>query len=280
MVRHRFSLLLPAGLAVITAGLWLSARAQYQTYLCAPAGVCPPNSQMIWTDYTPPSLQTAGMLNLPVAIFAQPLYQLVQGTVSKSELAALLIGVVVLWTYIGWRIDTRRLAPCPKSTFRVLATIAGCAFGAFLLTETVNMFHVGLLFKFVGVCWSVLICRHFLLVLCTSPVTEGTVLGPRLPRINLVSIAISWAVFLVIAALALPPLDSHGTPNATLAHVFAVCAGCLLLATSYGVLMYLITAWRKSATVPNRSSYVVWLGFETSLAVIAVAAMLYIVMRR
>jgi hypothetical protein len=96
----------------------------------------------------------------------------------------------------------------------------------------------------------------------------------------LVSMAVSWAVFLIIGALALPPLDSYGTPNTTLAHVFAVCGACLLLLTMYAVVVYLTTAWRNTASMSDRSSYVFWMGFETSLAVAAFAAMVYLVVHR
>ena len=221
------------------------------------------------------------MLSVPVAIFAHPLYRLVGGTVRKWELGGLLIGVMVLWTYIGWRIDIRGAAPGPRTALRVFAVILGCAFALIVFIEAIIMFHAGFLYKFIAVCWSVLIFRHFILLLRTSPaVSERIDVGRRLPRVTFVSVAVSWAVFLVIAALALPPLDSSGTPNPTLAHVFAVCGACLLLVTIYGVLVYLISAWRGTATVPNRPSYVVWLGFETGLAVAAVAGILYIVVHR
>ena len=223
------------------------------------------------------------MLNIPVSIFAQPLYHLVQRTVTKWELVALLTGVVVLWSYIGWRVDTHNAAPRPKTKLRILAVILGCAFAVFVLIEAITMFHAGILYKFIAVSWSVLMFRHFVLLLRTSsavPETERTATRRRLPRITLVSVAVSWAVFLVIGALVLPPLDSAGTPNAALAHVFAVCGALSLFVTIYAVIVYLTTAWRKIATVPNRSSYVVWIGFETGLAVAAVAAVVYTVVRR
>ena len=283
MARHRFALLLPVLAVAVTSGLWLSARAQYRAYLCVPAGICPPNSWIGWTDYTPPSIQAAGTLNIPVAIFAHPLYHLVQGTVTKWEQVALLLGVVVLWSYIGWRVDIRNAAPRPRTTLRIFAVILGCAFAVFVLIEAITMFHAGILYKLIAVSWSVLMFRHFILLLRTSPAipeTERTASRRCLPRMTLVSVAVSWAVFLVIGALALPPLDSAGTPNAALAHVFAVCGALLLFVTIYAVLVYLTTAWRKISTAPNRSSYVVWIGFETGLAVAAVAAVVYTVVRR
>jgi len=280
MTRYRFTLMMPILAVAVTSVLWLSARAQYRTFSCPPGGLCPPNAWAGWTDYTPPSIQAAGMLNIPVAVFAQPLYRVVQGTVLKQELVALLIGVVVLWSYIGWRVDTCNAAPGPNSTLRIFALILGCAFAVVVLIEAMTMFHAGILYKFIAVSWSALMFRHFvLLIRIPQVVPEADRIG-RLPRINLASVAVLWAVFLVAAALLLPPLDSSGTPNASLAHVVAVCAGCLVLVAIYAVLVYLITAWRKAATAPNRASYVVWIGLETGLAVAGVAAMVYIAVHR
>ena len=223
------------------------------------------------------------MLNIPVSIFAHPLYHLVQGTVTKWEQVALLLGVVVLWSYIGWRVDIRNAAPRPKTTLRIFAVILGCAFAVFVLIEAITMFHAGILYKFIAVSWSVLMFRHFILLLRTSPAvpeTERIATRRRLPRMTLVSVAVSWAVFLVIGAVALPQVASAGAPNAALAHVFAVFGALLLCGTIYAVLVYLTTAWRKISTAPNRLSYVVWVGFETGLAVAAVAAVVYTVVRR
>jgi len=223
------------------------------------------------------------MLNVPVAIFAHPLYHLVQDTVRKSELVLLLIGVAVLWSYIGWHFDTRNPVPNPRTKRRILTAVVGCTFGVVVLIEAITTFHAGVLYRFIAICWSVLMLRHFILLLRTSPAVLGTDKMPtgwRLPRITLVRVALSWIVFLVIGALALPPIDSTGAPNAALNHGFAVCGAFLLLLTIYAVVAYFMTAWRKIGMVPNRSSYVVWVGFETGLALSAVAAVLYVVVRR
>jgi hypothetical protein len=223
------------------------------------------------------------MLNIPVSIFAHPLYHLVQGTVTKWEQVALLFGVVVLWSYIGWSVDVRNAAPRPRTTLRIFSAIVGCAFAVFVLIEAVTIFHAGILYRFIAVSWSVLMFRHFILFLRTSPAvpeTERIAARRCLPRITLVSVVVSWAIFLVIGAVSLPPLDSAGTPNGALAHLFAVCGALLLFVTIYAVLLYLTTAWRKLSTAPNRSYYVVWVGFETGLAVAAAAAVVYTVMRR
>jgi hypothetical protein len=96
-------MLLPGVSVIITSGLWLWARAQYLTFVCPPDGICPPDGWPVsWTDYTPISLQLAGMLNVPAATFGYPLYHLLHDSTSKWELIALLFGIAVQWSYIGW----------------------------------------------------------------------------------------------------------------------------------------------------------------------------------
>jgi hypothetical protein len=102
------------------------------------------------------------MLNIPVAIFGAPLYHLLQERATHSELIALLIGVAVLWGYIGWILDTRNAAPHPKSLLRSIAGAVGLLFGVLLLVATIPMFHVGLIYKAVTLVWVFMICRHFL----------------------------------------------------------------------------------------------------------------------
>jgi hypothetical protein len=102
------------------------------------------------------------MLNVPVAIFADPLYHLSNAPPNKWKLLALLLGVAILWSYIGWIVDSRKVAPSPKILLRRLAGATGFCFGILLLFATVSMHHVGLLYKTVALVWSFLICRHFL----------------------------------------------------------------------------------------------------------------------
>jgi hypothetical protein len=103
------------------------------------------------------------MLNIPVATFGAPLYHLLQDRTSSSELIALLVGVVVLWSYIGWILDNRNAAPRPKSLLLNIAGAVGFLFGIFLLVATLPIFHVGLIYKAVALVWVFRICRHFLL---------------------------------------------------------------------------------------------------------------------
>jgi hypothetical protein len=109
------------------------------------------------------------MLNIPIAIFGAPLYHLLQESTTNSELIALLVGIAVLWSYIGYALDARNAAPCPKSLLRNIAGAVGFLFGLFLLVATLPMFHVGLIYKGVTLMWVLLIWRHFLLFFRNSP---------------------------------------------------------------------------------------------------------------
>jgi hypothetical protein len=115
------------------------------------------------------SLQVAGMLNIPVAVFGTPLYHLLQERTANSELITLLVGVAILWSYIGWTLDTRNVAPRPRSLLRSIAGAVGSLFGIFLLVATLPLFHVGLVYKAVSLVWVLLICRHFMLFFRNSP---------------------------------------------------------------------------------------------------------------
>jgi len=169
MLRPRFAVLLPAVSVLVTSALWMLARTQYLRFVCPPAGACPPDGWVGWTDYTPFSLRVAGMLNIPVATFGSPLYHLMHERTAKSELIALLAGVAILWSYIGWIVDTRDVAPRPRSLLRSISGALGFLFGIFLLVVTLPMFHVGLLYKAVALIWVFLICRHFASFFRSSP---------------------------------------------------------------------------------------------------------------
>jgi hypothetical protein len=167
MPRPRLAVLLPGVSVIVTSTLWVLARTQYLRFVCPPDGAC--SGWVGWTDYTPFSLLVAGMLNIPVAIFGAPLYHLLQERTAHSELIGLLIGVAVLWSYIGWILDTRDAAPRPKSPLRSIVGAVGLLFGVFLLVATMPMFHVGLIYKAVTLVWVFMICRHFLLFFRNSP---------------------------------------------------------------------------------------------------------------
>ena len=169
MLRPRLAVLLPSVSVIATSALWALARTQYLRFVCPPAGACPQNGWAGWTDYTPFSLLIAGMLNMPVTIFSAPLYHLLDKSTSNSELIALLVGVAVLWSYVGWTLDTRNAALRPKSLLRSIAGTVGFLFGILLLVATLPIFHVGLIYKAVALVWFLVICRHFLLFFYNSP---------------------------------------------------------------------------------------------------------------
>jgi hypothetical protein len=73
---------------------------------------------------------------MPIATFGAPLYHLLHERTATSELIALLVGVAILWSYIGWAFDTRNAAPSPKSLLRSIAGTVGFLFGIFLLVAT------------------------------------------------------------------------------------------------------------------------------------------------
>jgi hypothetical protein len=84
-------------------------------------------------------------------------------------LIALLVGVAILWSYIGWILDTRNAPPRPRGLLRSIAGALGFLFGIFLLAATLPMFHVGLIYKAAALIWVFLICRHFVLFFRNSP---------------------------------------------------------------------------------------------------------------
>jgi hypothetical protein len=154
MARQRLALLLPILSVLITSGLWLWAQQQYL------AAVHPGSTSgwSVWTDYTPVPLEVAGAINVPVATFAYPLYHLLQGT--KIEILAFLVGVTILWAYIGFVVDTRK-TPRKATRLRSIAGAIGFIFGIFVLVVTIPMHHVAGIYKGAAVIWSLVICAHF-----------------------------------------------------------------------------------------------------------------------
>ncbi len=133
---------------------------QYHRLLCPLDGVCLHAGWEGWTDYAPFSLQVAGMLNMPVAVFAQPLYHIVHDGTSKWELLALLVGVVLQWLYIGAVIDSRRTVRVGSSATRI-ASLLDCIFSVVVFLAT-PLYHVGIMFQLASVIWSILLFRPFL----------------------------------------------------------------------------------------------------------------------
>jgi hypothetical protein len=101
----------------------------------------------------------------------------------------------------------------------------------------------------------------------------------RLPRLNLAHVALGWVVFLIGAALVLPPLDSHVQPHPALKALLFVCGTGLIAATFMAAFRYFNEAWGKARNVSNKAAYVVWLSLE-SLAAIVVLFLLFFGLRR
>lgn len=95
----------------------------------------------------------------------------------------------------------------------------------------------------------------------------------HVPKLSIGKVAIGWAVLLVGAALALPPMDSHAPVSPVLTGVIVTCCVALILATLIAVTTYFNRSWRRLGTVPNRAAYVTWLALE-SIATLGVLAML------
>ena len=113
----------------------------------------------MWTDYTPVPLEVAGAINAPVATFAYPLYHLLHGGPPKWEPLALLLGVAILWTYVGFVLDHNRA----EKRFKLnrVAGAFGILLGLSLLLVTIPMHHVAVMYKASGAVWSIAISMHF-----------------------------------------------------------------------------------------------------------------------
>lgn len=246
---YRYRIMLPVIAAVTTFGLWSSGRSQYLRLVCPPSESCPDGWSLGWTDYTPAAIQAAGMLNIPIAFFAHPLYRLVQGHVRNLELMTLLLGAVATWGYIGWRLDRRNSASRAGATSRVIAVL-GCIFALLTLLQTITVFHVGVLYKIVAVGWSLLMFRHFARILEARLIyRENKNDNNRrlLPQHLFEILAITWALFLVLAGVLMSPRYELAVPDPALAHVFAACGGVLLLVTGSAMVVQFVTEWRNSS---------------------------------
>jgi hypothetical protein len=94
-----------------------------------------------------------------------------------------------------------------------------------------------------------------------------------LSRLSLGRIAVGWAVFLWVAALVLPQLDSRARAHPAVQVIILTVYGLFLLGTPIALTNYFIGAWRRIGLVPNRIAYVSWLSLE-SIAGIALLALL------
>jgi hypothetical protein len=156
----KFLFLFPIVAVVLTIGLWIEGRGEYERSIWLRGEGGSEELHFFWTDHTAFPIQVAGMLSIPVATFATPLYPLAQGAASEARLLVLLLAVAVLWAYIGWRFDNWKQRPSVKSPYRqIIGTVLGL-FSIIVLVNTVEMFHVGLVYKAIGIVWAVVILRH------------------------------------------------------------------------------------------------------------------------
>jgi hypothetical protein len=98
-----------------------------------------------------------------------------------------------------------------------------------------------------------------------------------LSKLTLGRVAIAWAVFLIGAAVALPPIDSRTPVHPAVTVIVFICCALLLIATPIAVFTYFNQAWRKIGSVPNKSAYAIWLGLESIVAVSILSTTAYAV---
>lgn len=84
-----------------------------------------------------------------------------------------------------------------------------------------------------------------------------------LSRVTLGKIALAWAIFLWCAGMLLPNLDSHTRAHPVVKAIIAVVYTLFLIGTPIGLATYFNRAWRRVATVPNRTAYVIWINLES-----------------
>jgi hypothetical protein len=92
-----------------------------------------------------------------------------------------------------------------------------------------------------------------------------------LSRLTLGKIALAWAVLLLIAALVLPQLGPHAQAHPTVKASVAIQFTVLAIGTAIALITYFNRALRRTAGVPNRTAYVIWMSLESIAAVGVVA---------
>jgi hypothetical protein len=78
-------------------------------------------------------------------------------------------------------------------------------------------------------------------------------------------VLLAWAVFFLLAAWVLPPLDSHLQPTPLVYRSVLTLTILLALPTVIVIPAYVYRSWLKLPTVPNRAAYGLWVGFESLL---------------
>jgi hypothetical protein len=78
-------------------------------------------------------------------------------------------------------------------------------------------------------------------------------------------VLLAWVVFFLLAALVLPPLDSHLQPARLVYWSFVILAVLFILPTAIIVPAYVYQSWRRLPTVSNRAAYALWVSLESLL---------------
>ncbi len=84
-----------------------------------------------------------------------------------------------------------------------------------------------------------------------------------LTRVTVGKIALAWAVFLWCAAMVLPNLGSHVSAHLVVKVIVGFVYTLFLIGTPVALANYFNRAWRRVSIVPNRTTYVLWLGLES-----------------
>lgn len=84
-----------------------------------------------------------------------------------------------------------------------------------------------------------------------------------LSRVTLGKIALGWGIFLWCAAMILPNLDSHTRAHPVVKSIIAVVYALFLIGTPIALATYFNRAWRRAATVPNKTAYLIWMSLES-----------------
>jgi Mg2+/citrate symporter len=79
-------------------------------------------------------------------------------------------------------------------------------------------------------------------------------------------IASASVIFLWCAGMVLPNLDSHTRAHPVVKAIIAIVYSMFLIGTPIALATYFNRAWRRVATVPNRTSYVIWMSVESIAA--------------
>jgi len=82
-------------------------------------------------------------------------------------------------------------------------------------------------------------------------------------RVTLAKIVFAWAIFLGCAGMVLRNLDSHTRAHPVVKAIIAVVYIMFLIGTPIALATYCNRAWRRVATVPDRTACVIRIRFES-----------------